>query len=284
MSWTPPSHEVAQWAAESVNAATASWSRRLSGGTHALTDVIEAGGEELVLRRFPRGDDAVHRESRVLGVLAGLAGLAPRLLAADPDGVRTGTPTILTSLLPGHACITPDDWHSYVTQFAQRLAYLHQHGPTAGLPEVMKPPPDSDGPGAVAVREDWSRLRSARFVLTHYDYWSGNTVWRDGQLTGIVDWSGAGLAPAGFDVSWARLDLVILHSPAMADAFTSCYQASTGSRIRDLDLWDRYAAANADAGIEDWAPNYLDLGRDDLGPHALRHRLSNWMRLIGFVT
>jgi hypothetical protein len=30
-------------------------------------------------------------------------------------------------------------------------------------------------------------LASAPAVLTHYDFWSGNTLWEDGVLTGVVD-------------------------------------------------------------------------------------------------
>ncbi|WP_250006409.1 hypothetical protein [Actinoplanes sp. M2I2] len=72
--------------------------RRLAGGTHAATHLIGAGGDpaEVVLRRFPSGDPAAAHEARVLTMVDGLGGLAPRLLAADPSGVRFGEPTVLT--------------------------------------------------------------------------------------------------------------------------------------------------------------------------------------------
>jgi len=37
-------------------------------------------------------------------------------------------------------------------------------------------------------------------VLTHHDFWSGNTLWQRGVLTGVVDWAGAAVGPRGFDV------------------------------------------------------------------------------------
>jgi len=117
-------------------------------------------------------------------------------------------------------------------------------------------------------------------VLTHYDFWSGNTLWQDELLSGVVDWSGAGLAPRGFDVAGARLDLVLLYHRAIADTFTSAYEAATGSTVPDLDLWDVYAAMNARPGVESWAPNYQELGRTDLGPASLRRRLDASIALM----
>jgi len=65
----------------------------------------------------------------------------------------------------------------------------------------------------------------------------------------------------------------------IADVLTSAYQRVAATEISDLALWDLYAATNADSGIEGWAPNYQELGRDDLGPPVLRQRLTEWMSL-----
>jgi aminoglycoside phosphotransferase (APT) family kinase protein len=123
----------------------------------------------------------------------------------------------------------------------------------------------------------WGRLATSAQVLTHNDFWSGNTLWAAGQLTGVVDWSGAGLAPRGFDLSWARLDLFLLHDRGVADAMTSAYETAADLSVPDVDVWDVYAATKAHAGIEGWAPDYRDLGRPDLGPAELRRRLGEWM-------
>ena len=85
VTWAEPSEAVLAWVASSLGVDSARWSRRLVGGIHALTDVVRTSDtHELVLRRFPSGDDAVYREVRVLAEIAGLDGLAPLLLAADP--------------------------------------------------------------------------------------------------------------------------------------------------------------------------------------------------------
>lgn len=279
--YAPPPGLALDWAADCLNVTAVHWSRRLPGGTHALTDVVRGpDGQQMVLRRFPDEDTAVHRESRVLQALDGLDGLAPVFLAADPDGARAGVPTILTTLLPGTASITPRDPHDFAGQLGRVLARLHQHRTSPGLPDVLPAPPPQQHlfPDAPIDEQHriWDRLRSAPRVLTHYDFWSGNTVWHNGQLTGVVDWSGAGLAPRGFDVSWARLDLVLLYDPTIAEVFTSAYCDAANHVVPDLHFWDVYVVANADPNIESWAPNYQSLGRTDLSATVLRRRLDTW--------
>jgi aminoglycoside phosphotransferase (APT) family kinase protein len=157
------------WIAQESGVATVLWSRSLAGGTHALTDVVTLpSGEELVLRRFPIGDNAVHRETRVLKALQGLDGLAPVFLASDPDGL-TGAPTILTTLVPGSAWITPDDPLDFASQLGETLARIHGHPTSSDLPGVL---------GAAtldsALMDRWARILEAPQVLTHNDFWSGN--------------------------------------------------------------------------------------------------------------
>lgn len=87
VTWSVPSAAVLEWVADRIGASAVRWSRQLLGGTHALTDVVQvACGQELVLRRFPAGDDAVQRESRVLPVLDGLGELALGCSPPTPTG------------------------------------------------------------------------------------------------------------------------------------------------------------------------------------------------------
>ncbi len=41
----------------------------------------------------------------------------------------------------------------------------------------------ASGPAANVVTDSWEHLATAPAVLTHYDFWSGNTLWEDGVLT-----------------------------------------------------------------------------------------------------
>jgi hypothetical protein len=91
-----------------------------------------------------------------------------------------------------------------------------------------------------------------------------------------VDWSGAALAPRGFDVSWCRLDLAILHGPAVADVFLAAYEDAAGTAIPDLVLWDLFALTKSHSTVETWLPNYHDLGRTDLTAIGLRNSHNGW--------
>jgi aminoglycoside phosphotransferase (APT) family kinase protein len=113
-------------------------------------------------------------------------------------------------------------------------------------------------------------------VLTHSDFWSGNVVWRDRKLTGIVDWSGAARGPRGFDLGWCRLDLVLLFNEQIADVFLDAYEAATGRTVDEVALWDRWAAARSYNTVESWTPNYAPLGRIDLDQTELRRLHSQW--------
>jgi aminoglycoside phosphotransferase (APT) family kinase protein len=132
------------------------------------------------------------------------------------------------------------------------------------------------GPAASVVAASWELLTSAPSVLTHHDYWSGNVVWDGGVLTGIVDWSGGGVGPPGFDVGWCRLDLWLLHDEHIADEFLASYQAVSGYVLPDPLLWDLWAAARSHEIVDTWMPNYSDLGRVDLTAAELRRRHAAW--------
>ena len=124
------------------------------------------------------------------------------------------------------------------------------------------------------------RLVTSPEVLTHCDYWSGNVVWRDGRLTGIVDWAGGSRGPRGFDLGWCRLDLILLFDEQIADDFLAAYEAGTGQAVGEIRLWDCWAAAYSDDAVGSWAPNYLPLGRADLDEDELRRRHAQWTARI----
>jgi Phosphotransferase enzyme family len=226
----------------------------------------------------------------VLAALNRLGRLAPRLLASSP-GVPPAGPWNLLSRLPGAASITPARPGAFAAQFGAALARIHATAPAClgGFPRVFDRPGGSSGtlsgPAASPVAASQELLTSAPSVLTHYDFWSGNTLWHNGVLTGVVDWSGAAIGPCGFDVGWCRLDLYLLYDQRIADRFLNSYQAASGTALPKPLLWDLWATARSHQDVESWAPNYHQLGRADLTTSRLRKRHTQWTRhLLGRST
>jgi aminoglycoside phosphotransferase (APT) family kinase protein len=254
----------------------------LQGGQHASTWRVDTASPALtvIVRQFPVGDSAGAREARVLRALDGLGGLAPVLLGSDLAGRWSECPTTLISWLDGQGDITPIDPDAWATQLGRTLASVHMvpSDRLSALPSVFDRASREvlEGPLATRIRSDWSQIVAFPEVLTHSDYWSGNVVWRDGVLAGIVDWSGAARGPRGFDVGWCRLDLCLLFDERVADVFLSAYEDAIGQPVADLGLWDGWAVARSHDMVETWAANYLPLGRADLNEDELRRRHSRW--------
>lgn len=257
---------------------------RLAGGQHADTWRVdtENPATSVVVRQFPAGDPAPLEERRVLRALDGLGGLAPLWLGGDLDGRWSERPTSLVSWLNGQPDITPADPGGWARELGRGLAAVHSVPAErlAELPSVFDGRGGSQeilaGPLAARVRSRWPDVLAAPEVLTHCDYWSGNVVWRDGRLAGIVDWSSGSRGPRGFDLGWCRLDLVLLFDEQIADDFLEAYEAEAGRAVGEMRFWDCWAAARSDDLVGSWAPNYQPLGRVDLDEGELRRRHAQW--------
>jgi aminoglycoside phosphotransferase (APT) family kinase protein len=257
---------------------------RLEGGQHADTWRVdtENPATSVVVRQFPADDAAPLREQRVLRALDGLGGLAPVWRGGDLDGRWSKSPTSLISCLDGQPDITPTDPREWARELGRALGAVHSVPAErlAELPSVFDRSGGSreilGGPLAAEVRSRWPEVVTSPEVFTHCDYWSGNVVWRDERLTGIVDWSSGSRGPRGFDLGWCRLDLVLLFDEQIADDFLAAYEAGTGQAVGEIRLWDCWAVARSADGVGSWAPNYQPLGRADLDGDELRRRHAQW--------
>jgi aminoglycoside phosphotransferase (APT) family kinase protein len=246
--------------------------RELTGGEHALTLLVTDGRAEYVVRRFPANDPAVGREVAVLARLEPTAGLAPRLIAYSEEPT---SPTIVTGRVPGGHPARNLSASTMASQMAAALARIHRLD-GHGLPTAPQHPPSGAGPASAAARAQFDDLDRSGPVLTHYDFWCGNALWRGATLTGVVDWSGARHAPRGVDVAWCRQDLVLLGHSEAADLFLREYENWSEQPISQISAWDLQAAAQAEDSVEEWAPNYHAIGRTHLTATVLRERPTRW--------
>ncbi|HXQ89049.1 MAG TPA: hypothetical protein VN733_05355, partial [Solirubrobacterales bacterium] len=62
----------------------------------------------------------------------------------------------------------------------------------------------------------------------------------------------------------------------IADEFLAAYEAGAGQPVGEARLWDCWAVARSEDTVGSWGPNYLPLGRPDLGEDELRRRHAGW--------
>jgi aminoglycoside phosphotransferase (APT) family kinase protein len=91
-------------------------------------------------------------------------------------------------------------------------------------------------------------------VLVHDDLCGGNTVWKDGDFVGIVDWEGAGAGHYGIDLGNLRMEESLTFGLSAADEILAGWQEASGQDAEDIAYWDLVAALNTPSDLSRWAP------------------------------
>ncbi|MBO0867198.1 MAG: aminoglycoside phosphotransferase family protein [Micromonosporaceae bacterium] len=223
---------------------------------------------ELVVRQFHDLDRLARdpwyspaNEAAALGLLASTEVPAPRLLAeAVVDGVPVLLITRLAGDLPGH----PEDVDGLLSGLARALATLHAVPVPDESPLIRyRPYHDSrDGPRHPPQWTErgqlWRRLLerlespapAAPTRLIHRDFHPGQTLWRAGRITGVVDWTTACRGPAGIDLAHVRVNLALDHGAEIAERLLPEYRRHAGTDPRH-PYWDLLDAADM---VLDMAP------------------------------
>lgn len=172
---------------------------------------------------------------------------APRLLAADPHGAATGTPTIVMSVRPGAVVWWPTDLDAWLRSLVEVMVTIHAIPVVEDLDDWRPYPPE---PGAVPP--PWTRHAAAwqralalfagprpqsERVFVHRDFHPGNVLWTGDQITGVIDWVSSCAGPPEEDVGHCRVNLAQHHGMAAADRFLALWLERTG-RDRYDPYWD----------------------------------------------
>lgn len=281
--------------------------RRLGGGLasgmHAVQVEAPTGRRRwVVLRRYAEGQlarqpEAREREGKMLALLEGTEIPAPRGLWYDDSGASFGAPAMAMSWLPGKPLLAPSDVASWAEQLGATLASVHAIAPDAYDLGFLR----ADDVGALqrlldlpatapyvrercgghpegsalweAVRHWWYRQERLPLALVHGDYWTGNTLWTRGALTGLVDWGHAVRGNPYRDLCSCRLDLTFLAGLEAADAFLHAYERARGRAMPSMFIWDILNAWQSIPWLPAWAGPYHELGRPDITVEMLRSRL-----------
>jgi aminoglycoside phosphotransferase (APT) family kinase protein len=272
----------------------------LDAATYALDLDVAGEHSPLVLRVYTlpeeRDGEAARRYWRAIaGIPATARVLIPRPVHLDAEGSLLGLPCIVMTRLPGTPLARPTDEESWIDQLAAALASIHDvdvnslpadYRRNASAAELMAvrlerwPPTileDLWREMADALRACAPTVPSNGTVLTHHDFWCGNTLWTDERLTGIVDWGGAIIDDPAFDVSYARTDMQLTLGGDAPDRLLARYETRRGS-LQAVPFWDLVAILPAFRWLSDWVVGYREVGRSEISDVVARERLEAFVR------
>lgn len=220
-----------------------------AGGTDAFDVTLDRAPRRVVVKLYPDGDRTASLEWSRLEFAQRVTALAPEPIVADLESVWFGRPAVVMARMPGRPDITPKNVDSWVASLAQALAELHKtalDGAASALTppspiETWHPPAGEHGPlNAAAVSAVTARLPSlsSECVFTHGDFHPGNVLWNRGRISGIVDWSAAGLGARWSELAYCRADVCLLLGPDVADRLADAYSGIVGGTSDDLVVYD----------------------------------------------
>ncbi len=281
--------------------------RRLRGGLAAAMHVVgvalpDGARTRVVLRRTASQGhlatpEQAAAEYRTLIVLNQAGVAAPRPLLLDAAGRYFGGPALLMSYA-GRPLLAPRNVPLWLADLADALVsletvtperfdltFLDTVGSDALRERLERPLPASIAADPLA-REiaavlKWQLPAIVRPTgcLVHRDFWPGNTVWRRGRLSAIVDWSTAAIGDPRVDLAQCRVDLAMLHGTAMADAFLDAHAARRGAPLCDIWFFDLLVGLSALEEFRGWLRGYHDLGLTHLSEAVVEERLRTFLGL-----
>ncbi len=269
----------------------------LSGGVSAEVTAIEIeredhGVEKLIVRRHGAVDlsqnpNIAADEFELLRILRaeGLPVPAPHYV--DRAGEIFGTPCLVIDFIDGSTEFAPASVEAVAAQLATQLARIHAIDLTkwdfSFLPSLTehcggrlatRPAKLDDFLDEARIRETlrgaWPLTQRNRSVLLHGDFWPGNTLWLNGQLTGVIDWEDAGTGDPLSDLGNSRHEMLLTLGPDAMDLFTERYLSLMPIDITDLPYWELCAALRPIAGMPGW-------GLDDATLQSMRTSLKTFI-------
>lgn len=262
--------------------------RRLTGGISATMTAYEVEAADgrrrkLIARqlgkyRMSQRPRATEEEFRVLTALhrAGLPVQTPVAFVEDEP------PFYVVEFIEGAVDVAPRDPSRFVERYAQELSDIHSVDWQAlGLdflprqdrgfgPRRENPNESLRGSEVRDALEAHGVRASNEPVLRHGDFWPGNVLWRDGEISGVIDWEESLIGEPLADLGICRLDLWWIMGEEAAYEFTERYFALRSVDARDLAYWDLCASLRPMPNMQDWCGSYPELGRPDITESTMR--------------
>ena len=226
----------------------------LKGGVSSNVYAIQLETDkQYIIRLYDKSerDDAVEaimQETLALKKLTGLSEMIPEYIISETDCVQFTEPMLMMTKVEGTVIIEPEDVHSWVEGLAKALVAIHSL-PMKDFPytyftyqnyEEFQLPQWSN------YQDEWTyamKLLKQGFpqvehIFIHRDYHPNNVLWKNGKVSGLVDWVNACMGPAQIDIGHCRVNLIQLYNEAVADEFLAKYIEYTNQSFDYDPRWD----------------------------------------------
>ena len=268
--------------------------RALHGGVSAQVtalEIVRADGQtqKLIVRQHGEADlranpNIAADEFRLLRLLHSAELPVPLPYSVDAFGEIFPTPYLVMEYVEGESDFAPLDLPDHLRQMGHYLAEIHKLDSL--MPELSFLPKQAERTARLlepptrvdeSLDEGGIRLALVGFtglpernskVLLHGDYWSGNILWKDEQLAGIIDWEDAQVGNPLRDVANTRLEILWAFGTEAMQQFTYEYRSMIDFDFSDLPYWDLIAALKPAFKLAEWAGDE-DKERDMREKHKL---------------
>ena len=249
-----------------------------SNHTHWVEARLPDGNlHKIVVRRYKifgdydRGEKA-QREFKTFELLNQNQVPAPQALLLDETGEILGAPGIVTGFVEGSLLLeAPTDLMDWAGKLGRMLAKIHAipcgneeqsfllkgNAEASWFLKYDSPPIYmQEYPGGVnlwqTLRELYPNIRAISRSLLHIDYWSGNILWHQNEISAVLDWEEAAYGDPAIDVAYARMNMFLMNLPEAADEFLRVYESETGGKIENLGFWELAASVRPMIDPIDW--------------------------------
>jgi aminoglycoside phosphotransferase (APT) family kinase protein len=224
-----------------------------------------------IFGNYDRGEKA-RREFKAFELMNRSGIPSPEPLLLDDTGALLGVPGIVTRFVPGKLWLdAPPDPLEWARKLAVMLARIHSiqldeasrcflldanAEATWFLNQEVAPAYMQSYPGGtdlwLAVRDLFPNLRPVPPTLVHIDYWSGNILWHEGEISAVLDWEEAACGDPIIDVAYARLNMTLMGLPDAANEFLRIYEAETERPAENLGFWELAASVRPMVDLVEW--------------------------------
>ncbi len=252
----------------------------LTGGVSAQAVSIDIApadgrGSRFVVRRHSsidtdRNPHIARDEFALLSALIEAGIPVPKPILFDSSRQLFPEPVIVLAFVQGTTAIPLGMERVSMAKLGAMLAGIHRLDPDAlglGFLETLPAPEveirtllpatsfDRDTRDGIArMLQSAGAFGSApRAALLHGDFWTGNVLWRDGEIAAVLDWEDALLGDPLMDLAKCRLEISASHGDNAMTWFTDAYRnSSPDTDFLRLPWWDLAMALRMESKVGSW--------------------------------